>query len=81
MPLVRNRNLCTARDHSTIVTTAALSLLPTESDGSVFYPRRRRRRTGQVRQIRSGVLCLGRDSYPCGAVVALQRGLRRRSAG
>ena len=31
--------------------------------------RRRRGRTGHVPQIKSGVLCLGRDSYPRGAVV------------
>ena len=31
--------------------------------------RRRRGRTGHVPQIPSGVLCLGRDSYPGGAVV------------
>jgi hypothetical protein len=31
--------------------------------------RRRRGRTGHVPQIPSGVLCLGRDSYPRGAVV------------
>lgn len=31
--------------------------------------RRRRGRTGHVPQIPSGVFCLGRDSYPGGAVV------------
>ena len=31
--------------------------------------RRRRSRTGHVPQIKSGVLCLGRDIYPRGAVV------------
>src|SRR5436190_12614709 len=31
--------------------------------------RRRRGRTGHVPQIKSGVLCLGRESYPGGAVV------------
>jgi hypothetical protein len=31
--------------------------------------RRRRGRAGHVPQIPSGVLCLGRDSYPGGAVV------------
>ena len=37
----------------------------------VAYPHLRRRggRTGHVPQITSGVRCLGRDSYPRGAVV------------